>query len=137
MDNYIKVINKIFSVEPNGDTYCVLECKFAFPISTFNSVDMLDSLGHMRVKKDLNFDNTFTVVGYALLRNGDVYDKNKGEKLAYLKAKQKALKKVHRTYKWLLDKYVPQYIAQLQYLHDNALYLERHISDYQLKLKKE
>ena len=133
--NFLKITNKKFDSTPDTTTCCSIGCMFLFPVPV-NSLNcfMKKTIHNELSKKNIELTSTgnctFNVCARVSMKEQDVYDKETGEKLAYLKAKAKAVKKVKKTYKWLNEVFMPQYAEYIKSLSNHADALFSHVDEY-------
>lgn len=133
LNYFFDIEEKTFEVLEDNTTVCHLTIDCFLPFSLFNSDSTERSLENMLIRKNMD-GTTFKVDGYARLKKDDVFDKTQGERLAYLKAKSLALKKIRKLYEWTKETYLPQYIDMIDTMLRKTGCLENHIEDY---LKRE
>ena len=136
--NFLNVIDKHF----NGDeevTICFLKCELFMPFDmSLLSGDMIESITNtVQYGKNVSFENGKIIIktkAYTMLKNGDTYNKSHGERLAYLKAKTKAVHKARKIYEYLVTSFIPQFHEMTCATLSKLNRLESHLSEYQHEL---
>lgn len=132
--NFLEVVDKQFNAD-DEITICFLTSELFMPFNpAFLSGDMIESL-HNTVfyGKGVEFqDGKFVIKtkAYTVRKDGDVYNKSQGERIAYLKAKTKAVHKARKIYEYICTSFIPQFHEMTSATLNKLNHLEEHLSSY-------